>query len=544
MEIGVGRTPDEAAEGDRPRVSGRRGMMSAALGAGAAGLLGIASAGKAHAAPDSPPFAPVGHAHDGAALGVEEPVSTIRAVETYTRDYPRIDVAMFGAVGDGVTDDSAAVQAAMDSAGERGGIVAFDTSKVYAVSETIVVDVARVRGIEGNLARIMLTRDVVALRIVGTHTGSASPGHESSQRIKLPEMHPYVRGLRVHAEPRLRGTALSIEGTFGLQVTQCHFFDLRTGIEFAKVNRNVVLANTNIWHCLDYGIWWNGGNVHQTNIVGNHVSYCRKAMFVDDALIYNVQIVGNAIEASSSPDVVEYVVHAVARDGYIEGFEFVGNSLEDHVQVSGAAVRIDGGPQRRGKQIMIIGNDMGNSRAGDIVVSDLDEVVIANNAMSYSADYSIRLTGHVLGVSVTGNVMNTRSDRRMGMLVIGDAEQRTVVDALVFTDNVATNMMRLPVVARDAELRSVNFSGNIIDYAGPDSGPLVDLTRDVALRSVTIRGNHFRTANENPAIAVDPDAVDLFLAKDNVADGAGGGAYEGLPEPVEGRVVVADNLSG
>lgn len=531
----------------------RRGVMTAVLGAGAAGIVGIATATPAQAGPREqvgppghagPPFAPREHTHDGGRLGQDEPVSTLRAVEAYSRQYPRIDVALFGAVGDGVTDDSVAIQEAMDSATERRGIVAFDSDKVYAISQTIVVDVSAVRGIEGNLARIKLTADVTAFRITGTHTGNASPNNSSARRIKLPEMHPYVRGLRIHGDPQLRGTGLRIEGTFGLQVLQCHLFDLRTGIEFAEVNRNVILANNNVWHCLDYGIWWNGGNIHQMNMTGNHISYTRKALFMDDALIYNVQVVGNAIEASSAPGDVEYVVHAVARDGYIEGLELIGNSLEDHVNVSGAAVRIDGGPNRRGKQIMIIGNDMGNSESSDIFVSDIDEVVIANNTMSYSTDYSIRLTGHVLAVNITGNVMHTRDDRPMGMLHIGGEDARTTVDALVVANNIAKHMMRIPVVVRNADLRSVNFSGNVIEYVGNEPGHLVDMTESVSLRGASITGNQLRTERLTSAIAVDPRDVDLLVAKDNVSDGVGPDAFASLPDPVDGRVIVADNVAG
>ncbi|WP_298177066.1 hypothetical protein [Saccharomonospora sp.] len=124
-----------------------------------------------------------------------------------------------GAVGDGDADDTAALQAAMDSA-SNGRIVALENGKSDRITNTVVVDVAKVRGIEGNNARVVTDQDIVCLRIQGTHTGSASPKHDPSERVKLPEMNPYVRGLRIHTVPALQGTGIQVEGTFGLTLAQ------------------------------------------------------------------------------------------------------------------------------------------------------------------------------------------------------------------------------------------------------------------------------------------------------------------------------------
>src|SRR5690625_77918 len=451
---------------------------------------------------------------------------------------------MFGAVGDGVTDDTAAIQAAVDSPDNGGGIVAFEVGKTYRITDTITVNVARVRGIEGNNARLVTASDIVCCRIQGSHTGSASPGHDSSQRIKLPEMNPYVRDLRVHSDPELRGTALQVEGTFGLRVSGCQLFDLRTGIEFLGTNRNAILSDNHIWHCLDYGIWWNAGDIHQTNVVGNHVSYCRKILFLDGAGIYNVQVVGNALEASSSPEVVEHVVHAVAKDGYLEGFEFIGNSLEDHLSAAGAAVRIEGGPNRDGKQVMIIGNDLGNSSQNDIHISDMNEVVIEGNAASYSADYSIKLTGKLTAVNITGNVMRGGLGRPMGALMVGADDTETDISGLIVADNIADSMLRRPVIVRDASLASARVSGNVLHYSGDDDGALLEVSTNIgAMRGAHITGNSIRGNSDNRAISVHAAEVGLLIVKDNVADGIGPGAYE-LPEPRDGDVVIKDNLSG
>jgi Pectate lyase superfamily protein len=65
-----------------------------------------------------------------------------------------ISVKDFGAVGDGVTDDSAAIQAALDAAAATGQArVQFSPATRYKINSGLIVDISRV-GIEGNGAWI------------------------------------------------------------------------------------------------------------------------------------------------------------------------------------------------------------------------------------------------------------------------------------------------------------------------------------------------------------------------------------------------------
>jgi hypothetical protein len=484
-----------------------------------------------------------------AALSSAAPSPTAPNAATSTRGWravmtrrARIVRRHRGPMGFCAADDSAAIQAALDHA--DGGIVALHSGRAYRVSRPLIADVRRVRGFEGDNARVVVAHDGACLRIVGSHTGSASPAHPSSQRVKVPEMNPFVRGVRIHADPPLRATGLQIEGTFGLEVSGCQLFDLATGIELVGRNRNVVLSGNDVWHCRDYGVWWHGGDLHQVNVVGNHVSYCRKVLFFDDASIFNVQIIGNALESSTSPDVVEHVVHAESRGRQIEGFEFIGNSLEDHWSAAGPSVRIDGGSAQRAKQLMIIGNDLGNSRNHDIHVSDANEVVIQGNSLDDSEEHSIKLSGRLTAVSVLGNVFRGEGERPMGTLLVGDDSAPTEVDGLVISENVADRMLRRPVVVRNASLVSARLSGNVLHFAGDEPGFAVDLTDRVRrLHGVHVVGNTLRADRATRALGLRAAEVSLLIARDNLAAGFGAEPYE-LPEAVPGAVIVADNLAG
>ena len=84
------------------------------------------------------------------------------------------DVAEFGAIGDGVADDSDAVQAAVDAG---WGSVRFEKG-TYRLTKTIVVkldDQGPLSLVSDGTSRIVMAGAGPAFRIVGTHGGTADP---------------------------------------------------------------------------------------------------------------------------------------------------------------------------------------------------------------------------------------------------------------------------------------------------------------------------------------------------------------------------------
>lgn len=102
------------------------------LGASALGAAGLALTGGTGAAdegdgdgPENSQFAVAEHDHSGTHgaatnLGAESPVESITADDLVTADTPVVDVRAHGVVGDGETDDAAALQAAADAATPHG----------------------------------------------------------------------------------------------------------------------------------------------------------------------------------------------------------------------------------------------------------------------------------------------------------------------------------------------------------------------------------------------------------------------------------------
>ncbi len=106
------------------------------LGASVAGLLGLAAASSQPAAAASWED----HDHSGdfggkTNLGASSPVSSITVDDVLTRNSPHRNVKAYGAVGDGSTDDTAAIQSALDAAND--GDTIFLPPGTYRVTSTL-----------------------------------------------------------------------------------------------------------------------------------------------------------------------------------------------------------------------------------------------------------------------------------------------------------------------------------------------------------------------------------------------------------------------
>jgi Pectate lyase superfamily protein len=67
---------------------------------------------------------------------------------------PEVEVSSHGAVGDGTTDDTAALQAAFAVVEANGGTVVFESGKTYLISDKIELRDASNFGVRGNGATL------------------------------------------------------------------------------------------------------------------------------------------------------------------------------------------------------------------------------------------------------------------------------------------------------------------------------------------------------------------------------------------------------
>ena len=378
-----------------------------------------------------------------------------------------ISAKEFGAVGDwdvfrGIgNDDTDALQNTFNAA---DGIVELEPNKVYNISNTLVIDISKVRGLKGNNATVHLSGDFVGIRFVGTTTStSAHPGSTRGE-IFHHEMNAFCENLKITSAltmTGLKGVGVEFEGTFAFNFRNNHLYNLGTGIRFRGTNRNIIIATNNIYHCKDYGIHYDGGNLHQQNIIGNHISYCRKCVFLDDPEMHNMQFIGNDVETSSTPELVEEVIHFKSRDNSLQSIMISGNTIESHLN-SEAILHIDSIRVRRCQDITITGNQFGNSLGNDIRLSNVMRITITGNVFKRARGASILSNGQLETMVLSSNTFSSdtmfkhTNGNLSGVIINGNAwegfDKPFSINAEtvnVYSLSVTNNTFR-PVSVRDA----------------------------------------------------------------------------------------------
>ncbi len=171
-------------------------------------------------------------------------------------------------VGDGQADDAAALQKLVDA----GGSVSLPKGR-YRLTRTVTVDLAKLgaAGISSDgTATLIMAGPGPALRIVGTHGGTAAP--KSFKPETWAQRTPVVQGLEIvgaHAE----ADGVEANGTMQLTLSRLTIRECRHGIRLAVRNRNVVIADCHLYRNRGVGLFLDNVNLHQTNVTGCHISY-------------------------------------------------------------------------------------------------------------------------------------------------------------------------------------------------------------------------------------------------------------------------------
>ena len=489
----------------------------------------------------------------------------------------------WGAVGDGITDDTQAIQAAVDSI--DGGVLFFRPGAIFKVSDTISIDTSKVKGIIGNNATIITDSDIDILHIFGgLETGSANPGVDDT-KAEEGSMAFFIRGLKITSSPTLSvGTGLKLTGTFGVIIESCHIYKVNVGVCITERNRNIIISGNHIWNCRSYGIHYDHANCHQSIINNNHISYAKTLLFFDNGDVHNIQIVGNDIEGGYSQDSnFDNAIKVLAYEPntQISQIQITGNSIEEHL-VGNSLIYMycnrryseqleEGEAQPYIGIWEIVGNELSGSKECNIELHSATPGVISNNTMIVPHDgYSIKAFTLVEALTITGNVISgfNRGDRFGGALYIEsepDHPDPLHVGTLIVSNNSIAQQFINPIVIRShpdderaAELYDVVISGNSIQMAhnrGTSAEALVDLTGysiDInlpygSISSLMMNNNILRCRDYSQhGIRVNANTTRTLIVKDNIIRGlvARGGTYPiwyDLPAP-GASVIIDDNI--
>lgn len=340
----------------------------------------------------------------------------------------------FGAKGDGVADDTAAIQRAVNETAD--GVVTFPKG-VYRLTATVRVALdgpGRISLDGGGVGRVVMAGRGPAFLFSGTHRGSAGP-QSFKPGVLDHERMPQIDGLEIlGANPEADG----LEFSYVMQATirGCFLRELRHGIHFSAgsprpdrittSNRNPIIIGNHIYNCLETGVLFEGVDLHQIIISSNHISYCKRGgIRLTNASIRNLEIVENCIEynydanASESADIWMDIGKGSIREGVITG-----NNIQAIKTPGGANIRLVGSPTTPNKLglFAISGNHIssqnvnihlrnvrgitvnGNSflRAGEqaLLIEGSRNIVVGTNSIDNNPDYIEKGQQWLNGVAV------------------------------------------------------------------------------------------------------------------------------------------------
>ena len=300
------------------------------------------------------------------------------------------EVSDFGAIGDGLADDTDAIQAAVDAG---WGSVRF-AKGTYRITKTIVVNLADEGPVSlagDGTASVIMAGAGPAFHFIGTHGGTADPATVKPEILSGQRM-PLVDGIAIvgaHAE----ADGIEATGTMQLTITRVNIRDCRHAIHLTQRNRNIIISNSHLYKNRGIGIFYDAVNLHQSNITGCHISYNAGGGIVSrGGEVRNVQIAGCDIEANMSPDMPPAAnVTLDSRGGSIAEVAITGCTLQHNRTSPGSA------------NIHIIGPGHEPRAAADSGESKTREgnVTISGNVMS-----DVRINVHIehaRGVAILGN---------------------------------------------------------------------------------------------------------------------------------------------
>jgi hypothetical protein len=209
-----------------------------------------------------------------------------------------VSVRDLGAVGDGVADDTAAIQKAV----EQGSV--FFPKGTYQLTASIVIDLEKTGPAAltaDGTATIVMEAAGPAFRFVGSHGGTADP-KTVLPAIWQKQRTPKITGLEiVGGHPEADG--IEATGTMQFTATGVVIRKVRHGVHLTGRNRNVLIADCHIYENYGCGVFLDQVNLHQTNIVGSHISYNRGGGVVTrGGEVRNLHIGTCDIESNMGPD--------------------------------------------------------------------------------------------------------------------------------------------------------------------------------------------------------------------------------------------------
>ena len=315
-----------------------------------------------------------------------------------------------GAKGDGVADDTDAIQQAVNV----GGPVRFSRG-TYRLTRTVTIDLEK----NGHLnlagdgaAVVRMDGPGPAFHFVGTLVRNANPA-ELPKNVWEKQVMPGIDRLAiVGGHPEAVGVRVTRVMQFS--VTGCHFRQLLHGIHLTQSNRNVLIANCHVFDNRGVGIYLDAVDLHQINIGNCHISYNRGGGVVTRrGQVRNLQISGCDIEGNMHPDSPATAnVLLDSTGGSTAEVEITGCTIQHwhtvhgsaNIRVIGEGSPVGGSKELRWGQLVINGNVINDAEI-NIHLDRVRSAVISGNTIHRGQQHDI-LVVKSARVALSGNVFD------------------------------------------------------------------------------------------------------------------------------------------
>jgi parallel beta-helix repeat protein len=313
-----------------------------------------------------------------------------------------------GIVGDGQTDDSMAIQAAVDS-----GIGSLNFPKgIYRLTKPVTVDLDKVgfTSITGDgTARFVMAGQGPAFRFVGTHKGSAAP-KDFKPEVWDRQRAPQVVGIEiVGAHPEADG--IECDGVMQLTLSRIVVRKARHAVHLVNRNRNVIVDACHLYENSGIGIFYDNVNLHQSNIVGCHISYNHGGGIVcKGGDVRNIHIGTCDIESNhgkNSPPTANILIDSTGGANGIAEVAITGCTIQHNSESPDSAnIRILGKSNSADREgyITITGNILSDVMT-NVHLKDSRGVTLSGNTFWSGYDQDLLLENCV-GVVATGNAFD------------------------------------------------------------------------------------------------------------------------------------------
>lgn len=323
------------------------------------------------------------------------------------------NVKSYGAVGDGTTDDTAAIQAACDAVAAAGGGGVFIPAGTYKLTGDIVV--------ASNLAIIGAGRPAILMAAANSVTNCIKVSGVSHVLIADLQINGNRANVQQLATQYTKLNGVYIENSDDVIVARCYIRDCYvSGVMANGGVTNLIVANNRLVNCYDNQIYIRAKDTtpytvcNYGTIVGN---VCSGGDFS------GIQVLGSSHYTITGNTCYSNGPTAGQGDGIgSEGASYLtitGNECYNN-GIQGIHIRFTSevGSAQISSHVVVSGNvcynhTSTNGDAGGIAIDDTDDIVVSGNLV-YSNHYGLNINGGngngVTHCQIVGNSIRSNSD--------------------------------------------------------------------------------------------------------------------------------------